>query len=118
MAARRRAALYARQSITRDGSAGLDVQIEACREAAKRLKVDVVVELVEPPSTSGYRNRGRSRPKFGELLELIRTGEVDCVIAFKTDRLFPRRRYLSPFRPPSLLSTMNSGPSATIGLIR
>ncbi len=87
MASRRRAALYARQSITREGSASLDVQIEACREAAKRLKVDVVVELVEPPSTSGYRNRGRSRPKFGELLELIRAGEVDCVIAYKTDRL-------------------------------
>ena len=87
MATRRLAALYARQSITRDGSASLDVQIEACREAAKRLKVDVVVELVEPPSTSGYRNRGRSRPKFGELLELIRAGEVDCVIAYKTDRL-------------------------------
>ena len=87
MGARRRAALYARQSITRDGSASLDVQIEACREAAKRLKVDVVAELVEPPSTSGYQNRGRSRPKFQELLNLIRAGEVDCVIAFKTDRL-------------------------------
>ena len=83
----RRTAIYARQSITREGSASLDVQVEACREAAKRLKVDVVAELVEAPSTSGYRNRGRSRPKFGELLELIRRGEVDCVIAYKTDRL-------------------------------
>ena len=46
----------------------------ACRKAAKRLKVKVVAELVEAPSTSGYRNRGRSRPKFQELLELIRTG--------------------------------------------
>lgn len=82
-----RAALYARQSITREGSASLDVQMETCREAAKRLKVDVVVELVEAPSTSGYRNRGRNRPKFGELLDLIRNGEVDCVIAYKTDRL-------------------------------
>src|SRR6056297_1596006 len=43
MAARRGAALYARQSITRDGSASLDVQIEACRDAAKRLKVDFIV---------------------------------------------------------------------------
>jgi site-specific DNA recombinase len=87
MAARLRAALYARQSITREGSASLDVQIDACREAAERLKVDIVAELIEAPSTSGYRNRGRSRPKFLELLELIRTGEVDCVIAYKTDRL-------------------------------
>lgn len=51
------------------------------------MKVDLVIELVEPPSTSGYQVRGRSRPKFGELLELIRAGEVDCAIAFETDRL-------------------------------
>lgn len=85
--ARHRAAIYARQSITREGSASLDVQIEACRDAAKRLRLDVVSELVEAPSTSGYRNRGRSRPKFQELLELIRGSEVDCVLAYKTDRL-------------------------------
>jgi DNA invertase Pin-like site-specific DNA recombinase len=84
---RGRAAIYARQSITREGSASLDVQVEACREAAARLKLDVVAELVEAPSTSGYSNRGRNRPKFGELLDLIRRGEVDCVVAYKTDRL-------------------------------
>ena len=38
------------------------------RDTAERLKVHLVVELVEAPSTSGYRNRGRSRPKFQELL--------------------------------------------------
>jgi site-specific DNA recombinase len=86
-ALRGRAALYARQSITREGSASLDVQVEACREAAARLELEVVAELVEAPSTSGYTNRGRSRPKFGELLDLIRRGEVDCVVAYKTDRL-------------------------------
>jgi site-specific DNA recombinase len=84
---RGRAALYARQSITREGSASLDVQVEACREAAARLELEVVTELVEAPSTSGYTNRGRCRPKFGELLDLIRRGEVDCVVAYKTDRL-------------------------------
>jgi len=82
-----RAAIYARQSITREGSASLKTQVDACRQAAKRLKVKVVAELVEAPSTSGYRNRGRSRPKFQELLELIRNGEIECVIAYKTDRL-------------------------------
>ncbi len=86
-ALRGRAAIYARQSITREGSASLDVQVEACRDAAARLKLDVVAELVEAPSTSGYSNRGRNRPKFGELLDLIRRGEVDCVVAYKTDRL-------------------------------
>jgi len=61
---RLRAAIYARQSITREGSPSLDVHIEACRDKAKRLKVEVAAELVEARSTSGYRTRGRSRPKF------------------------------------------------------
>ncbi|MFN8040315.1 MAG: recombinase family protein [Acidimicrobiales bacterium] len=82
-----RAAIYARQSITREGSASLTAQVEACRDTAKRLRLNVVAELVEAPSTSGYRNRGRNRPKFLELLDLIRSGDVDCVIAYKTDRL-------------------------------
>lgn len=84
---RPRAAIYARQSITREGSASLDVQMESCREAAGRLKLEVVAELVEAPSTSGYENRGRSRPKFGDLLDLIGNRQVDCVMAYKTDRL-------------------------------
>jgi DNA invertase Pin-like site-specific DNA recombinase len=82
-----RAAIYARQSITREGSASLKAQVDACRATAKRLKLKVVVELVEAPSTSGYRNRGRSRPKFQELLTLIRDRDVDCVVTYKTDRL-------------------------------
>ena len=57
MAARRRAALYARQSITREGSASLDVQIEACRDAAKRLKVDVNSVFQKVESLSGGRQQ-------------------------------------------------------------
>src|SRR3546814_17460558 len=90
MAARHRAALYARQSITRDGSASLDVQLEACREDARRPKLDVVVELVAPPSTPGSRNRGPTRPTFRQLLAATRAGAADCVIACK-----PRRPSLS-----------------------
>src|SRR5690349_5635576 len=82
-----RAAIYARQSITREGSASREAQVESCREAAARLGLEVVSTLIEAPSTSGYRNRGRTRPKFLELLDLIRSGQVDCVIAYKTDRL-------------------------------
>lgn len=92
-----RAALYARQSVTRSnsgkgdvligGSASLDEQVRQCTEAAKRLGIDLVADLVEKPSTSGYKERGRDRPQFKELLELVRTGRVDCVIAYNTDRL-------------------------------
>ena len=83
----RRAAIYARQSRTTEGSASLAIQVDACRQTADRFDVEVVHELCERPSTSGYKNRGRDRPQFLQLLELIRAGEVDCVIVYKTDRL-------------------------------
>lgn len=65
----------------------MELQVERCREAAERHSLDVVVELVEPPSTSGYKNRGRDRAQFNQLIDLTRAGEVDCVVVYKTDRL-------------------------------
>ena len=92
-----RGAIYARQSVTRPskgktevligGSVSLDEQVRQCREAGTHLGIDIVVDLVEKPSTSGYKERGRHRPGLKELLEHIRTGRIDCVIAYKTDRL-------------------------------
>jgi site-specific DNA recombinase len=83
----RHAAIYARQSRTTEGSASLSIQVDTCREVAARFGMDVAHELVEPPSTSGYKNRGRDRPQFLRLLELIDAGEVDAVVISNTDRL-------------------------------
>ncbi len=63
------------------------MQIERCTEAAAHLGAEIVDVLVEPPSTSGYKNRGRSRPQFRDLLERIRNGEARAVMAYKSDRL-------------------------------
>ncbi|MCO8127244.1 recombinase family protein [Acidimicrobiia bacterium EGI L10123] len=82
-----RAAIYARQSRTGEGSESLELQVERCRESAERHGLEVVVELVEPPSTSGYKNRGRDRARFKQLIDLTRVGDVDCVVVYKTDRL-------------------------------
>jgi len=81
------AALYVRQSQTAEGSASMDIQLESCRQTAARFDIPVAHELCERPSTSGYKNRGRDRPQFLRLLELIRAGEVDCVVVYKSDRL-------------------------------
>jgi hypothetical protein len=64
------AAGYVRQSETRDGSESIPLQIDIIKAAAPRLGLDLVTILVEPPSTSGYKNRGRDRAKWRELLVL------------------------------------------------
>ncbi len=56
--------LYIRQSLTREGSESIPTQIDVCTDAAPRLGAVIVDTLVERPSTSGYKDRGRSRPKF------------------------------------------------------
>ncbi len=79
--------LYIRQSVTREKSESIPMQIERCTEAAAHLGAVIVDTLVEPPSTSGYKNRGRSRAQFLDLLERIRAGEARAVMAYKSDRL-------------------------------
>ena len=77
MAARRRAALYARQSITRDGSASLDVQIEACREVAKRLKPlngKIVVCALQPSVAEVFEIAG-----FGSIFQIF--GDRQAAVA-------------------------------------
>lgn len=82
-----RAVIYARQSKTRDGSESIETQLEACRTAAERFGFNVVATLAEPPSTSGYKNRGKSREQFKKLLAGFVNGDWEMVIAYKTDRL-------------------------------
>lgn len=82
-----RCVIYARQSRTRDGSESLETQVETCKAACERYGYEVVAVLVEPPSTSGYKNRGKSRPKFKALLTGFSAGSWDMVMAYKTDRL-------------------------------
>jgi site-specific DNA recombinase len=65
----------------------LAIQVETCREVAARFDLEGVTELVEPPSTSCYKNRGRDRPQFQELVRLIRAGSVEAVVIYNTDRM-------------------------------
>ena len=79
--------LYIRQSVTRDKSESIPLQIERCTDAARHLGAEIVETLVEPPSTSGFKDRGRGRPRFLDLLELVRSGQARAVMAYKSDRL-------------------------------
>lgn len=84
---KRRGVILARQSKTREKSESLAGQVEIGRDAAARFEVEVVAEFVEPPSTSGTKDRGRNRHHFRQLVDMIASGQADCVIVYKTDRL-------------------------------
>ena len=47
----------------------------------------MVAVLVEPPSTSAFKDRGRSRPRWKVLLELMRTKQIECLLVHQAVRL-------------------------------
>lgn len=77
--------LYARQSRYRDDSVSIPVQLEACREAAQRLGIEIIRELQD--RESAYRDRGRGRPDWREMLRMIEAGEADGALVYLSDRL-------------------------------
>lgn len=80
-----RAVIYCRISADKTGAGlGVERQEKDCRELAHRLGMQVVDVLVEN-DTSAYS--GAPRPKYQRLLELMRSGDVDAVLALHTDRL-------------------------------
>ncbi|WP_440221457.1 recombinase family protein [Dietzia sp. MNB45] len=87
-----RTAIYSR--ISEDPKrTGLGVarQLEDCRNYALERGWDVVAELSDN-DISAYS--GKPRPGYRSLLELIKSGQVDYVLAWHTDRLHRRLREL------------------------
>jgi site-specific DNA recombinase len=81
----RRAAIYCRISRDKEGAGlGVDRQEQDCREVAARLGWQIVA--VHPDNDlSAYS--GKPRPGYLALLEDLRTGTADAVLAWHTDRL-------------------------------
>jgi DNA invertase Pin-like site-specific DNA recombinase len=83
-----RAVIYPRISNDRTGQeAGVTRQLEDCRAYAARNGDTVVAELVEN-DTSAYSTR--PRPKYQQLVEMVKAGEVDAVYVWHPDRLYRR----------------------------
>src|SRR5882724_1805720 len=82
-----RGAIYVRISRDRAG-AGLGVarQEEDCRALAARLGVEVAADAIYSDNDlSAYS--GKPRPRYLAMLEDIRAGLIDVVLAWHTDRL-------------------------------
>ena len=86
----RRGVIYARISRdSREGSGlGVGKQEEDCRALAERLGIDVV-EVRTDNDLTAFKGSSRSKPRPGyqDLLEDIRSGRADVVLAWHTDRL-------------------------------
>ena len=90
-----RAAIYARISKDKIGAGlGADRQQADCRELAGRLGW-TVAEVFTDNDISAYS--GKPRPAYRGILEAIRAGRVDAVIAWHNDRLHRSPRELEEY---------------------
>lgn len=81
------AVVYGRQSRTVGDTTSREDQVRVCTAEAERHGLEVVEVVLEPPSTSAFKNRGSDRLEWPRLLELVRLRKVEVVVALKTDRL-------------------------------
>lgn len=85
-----RAAIYARISDDPEGLAlGIARQLEDCRTRAERDGYEVVTAYPENDRGASTRSK-KTRPKYADMLEAIRAGEIDVVIAYSNSRLTRR----------------------------
>jgi site-specific DNA recombinase len=77
--------IYARISLDRTGGGlGVERQIEDCTRLAAG-RGWTVVDVLSDNDVSAFT--GRRRPAYRGLLERMRSGEVEVVVAWHTDRL-------------------------------
>lgn len=109
-----RAAIYTRISDDRIGdAAGVRRQEKECRELVARRGWEVA-EVYSDNSTSAYSLK-RKRPAYERMLDDIKNGQVDALVAWATDRLYRRYEDLRPLiqmlegRPGFDIDTVRSG---------
>ncbi len=84
-----RVAIYARFSEDRYGdAAGVSRQLEDQRQQVAERRAVVVGEFVDN-DISAYS--GKPRPRYEELMELVRRGELDAISVWHTSRLWRDR---------------------------
>lgn len=104
-----RAVIYARISRDREGAGlGAERQEQDCRELATRLGWTVVHVFVDN-DLSAYS--GKPRPGYKQLLDWLRNGQADAVLAWHTDRL-----HRSPVELEEYIAICDPGniPTATV----
>ncbi|MBO4815419.1 MAG: recombinase family protein [Clostridia bacterium] len=73
-------AIYARQSIEKKDSVSIEAQIEKCKSFCNNKEYRIYKD-------AGYSGKNINRPQFTKLLEDIKSGLVNKVIAYRLDRI-------------------------------
>lgn len=73
-------AIYGRQSIEKKDSVSIETQIEKCKTFCDGQDYKVYTD-------SGYSGKNINRPQFSKLLEDIKVGKINKVIAYRLDRI-------------------------------
>lgn len=71
-------AIYARQSVEKDGSLSIEGQIDLCRKHATG---EVAVY-----EDRGFSGKNTNRPAFTALMDAVRAGEVSKILVYRLDR--------------------------------
>lgn len=72
--------IYARQSIEKKDSVSIEAQIEKCKAYCGDIECKIYKD-------AGYSGKNINRPQFTQLLEDIKTGLINKVIAYRLDRI-------------------------------
>ena len=83
-------AIYARISDDRQDGAGVERQLKECR---RLIEGHETTEYIDN-DISASRFTRKQRPRYQEMLEGIKRGEIDTVVCWKLDRLYRRPREL------------------------
>ena len=95
MEPRPQAAIYARISDDKAGAGlGVQRQREDCEKLAERLGADVALVLTDN-DVSAYS--GAKRPGYAQLLDAIKDGTINTVLAWHNDRLHRSPRELEDY---------------------
>jgi DNA invertase Pin-like site-specific DNA recombinase len=91
----KRAAIYCRISSDPLGeSKGVERQEQDCLALAEKAGFEVIGIFVDNDTTAF---RARPRPKYQQLIEIVRSGMVDVIVAWHPDRLHRNMRELEDF---------------------
>ncbi len=81
-----RACIYARISLDKTGEElGVDRQLEDCRAMVDRLGWTLVETYIDNDISA---TTGKARPEYDRMLQAIRDGELDAIVAWHTDRMY------------------------------